>query len=128
MRPALTRHLVRTADVAGYHPANHAGTTTRRRVSPDTGGATRLEVVHGTIERGRGALPHAHPDMEQVCYLLDGRALVEVGGERFEAGPGDAVFFPAGVPHALAAVSVEPVKLLVIYAPPYGEDPAKVAR
>ncbi len=34
----------------------------------------------------------------------------------------------AGVPHVVTAVSDEPLQLLVIYAPPYGENPAQVVR
>ena len=73
------------------------------------------------------ALPHAHPGVEQACYLLEGSAHVEVGGEAFELRPGEACFFPAEVPHVFTATS-ERVKVMVIYAPPYGEDPAKVTR
>ena len=123
-----SRYFVRLSEVPGYHPANHEGTTNRRLISPDTTGAKHFEVVHGTIEKNQGALPHAHPGLEQACYILAGRAIAEVGGEKQEMIAGDAVFFPADVPHVFTAVSDEPVQLLVIYSPPYGEDPAKVIR
>jgi quercetin dioxygenase-like cupin family protein len=86
-----------------------------------------VEVLIGEIERGKGALPHAHPGLEQVCYLLEGAAHVEVAGEKFELAPGEACFFPAGAQH-LFIVTSERAKVMVIYAPPYGEDPAKVVR
>jgi hypothetical protein len=35
------------------------------------------------------------------------------------------MFFPANVFHDIKVLS-ERIKLLVIYSPPYGEDPAKV--
>ncbi|APR97295.1 hypothetical protein PATSB16_39610 [Pandoraea thiooxydans] len=124
-----SKYFVRLSDVPGYHPANHHGTTNRRLISPDTVGARHMEILHGTIEKNQGALPHAHPDLEQACYVLAGRALVQVGDEpQREVVPGDAVFFPAGVPHVVTAVSDEPLQLLVIYAPPYGENPAQVVR
>ena len=53
-------------------------TTPARLIGPETVGATQLEVVLGVVEKGRGAEPHAHPGIEQVCYLLEGRARVEV--------------------------------------------------
>jgi quercetin dioxygenase-like cupin family protein len=110
--------------VKPYSPANHSGTRNFRLIGPETG-ASNLEVIIGEIERGKGALPHAHPGIEQVCYVLEGRARVEIGDESVgELGPGDSVFFPADVPHVFTTVSEEPVKVLVIYAPPYGETGA----
>jgi mannose-6-phosphate isomerase-like protein (cupin superfamily) len=43
-------------------------------------------------------------------------------------GPGDACFFPADAMHVFTVISEEPVKVLVIYSPPYEENPAKVIR
>lgn len=123
-----SRCFVRPTEVEGYHPANHSGTINRRLMSPDTVGSSRLEVVPDVIEKNQGALPHAHPGIEQVCYLLSGRAVAEVAGERHELVPGDVVFFPPDMPHVFTAISNEPVKLLVICSPPYGEDSAKVVR
>ncbi len=85
------RYFVRAADAPPYSPANHTGTTNRRLIGPDTVGAKNVEVVLGVIERGEGAAAHAHPGMEQVCYLLEGTALAEVDGERCELGPATAV-------------------------------------
>jgi quercetin dioxygenase-like cupin family protein len=122
------RFFVRAADVPSYHPANHTGTTNKRLVSADNVGAQNVELVLGVIEKGRGADPHAHPGMEQICYLLEGTALAEVGGERCEMKPGDVCYFPAGEMHKFTATSEQPVKVLVIYSPPYGESPERVIR
>jgi quercetin dioxygenase-like cupin family protein len=96
-------------------------------IAPETVGAKQVEMLIGEIERGKGALPHAHPGIEQVCYLLEGTAHVEVAGEKFEMKPGEACFFPAEAMHLLIVTS-ERAKVMVIYAPPYGEDPEKVIK
>jgi quercetin dioxygenase-like cupin family protein len=93
----MRSHFVRAADVPAYHPANHSGTVNRRLIGADTVGARNLEVVLGVIEPNEGAAPHAHPGIEQACYLLEGRAIAEVGGEKREMAPGDCCFFPADV-------------------------------
>ncbi|MHB8667652.1 MAG: cupin domain-containing protein [Burkholderiales bacterium] len=116
-------YFVQQQSLAPYHPANHTGTTNYRLIGPDTVGATQLEVVLGVIEKGQGALPHSHPGIEQVCYLLEGRALAEVGGQARELGPGDCCFFPAGTRHTFTVTSDTPARVLVIYSPPYGESP-----
>lgn len=123
-----SKYFVRAQDVPGYHPANHTGTLNRRLIGPETVGAQQLEVVLGVVEKGKGAQPHLHPGIEQVCYMLEGRARAEVNGEALELGPGDCCFFPANAPHVFTVVSDEPVKVLVIYSPPYGESPQKAVR
>lgn len=122
------RYFVRAGEVPGYHPANHVGTVNRRLIGRENVGAEQIEVVLGVIERGKGALPHAHPGIEQVCYMLEGRARAEVGGEHCELGPGDCCFFPPGMPHVFTVTSEEPVKVLVIYSPPYEESADRVVR
>ena len=123
-----SRYFVRGAEVPGYHPANHTGTTNRRLIGPETVGAKGVEVVLGTIERGQGALPHAHPGIEQVCYMLEGTAVAEVGGERCELGPGDACYFPPDALHVFTVTSDTPARVLVVYSPPFGENPRNVVR
>ncbi|HEV7477959.1 MAG TPA: cupin domain-containing protein [Burkholderiales bacterium] len=120
------RYLVRPADVTPYSPANHTGTRNFRLIGPETVGASQVEVLIGEIERGKGALPHAHPGIEQVCYLLEGAAHVEVAGEKFEMRPGEACFFPADAMHVFTVTS-ERAKVMVIYAPPYLEKNARLA-
>jgi len=126
--PQPPRYFVRESDVVGYHPANHTGTLNRRLIGPETVGAKQLEVLVGRIQKGKGALPHAHPGIEQVCYLLEGRAVAEVGGQRQALAPGDCCFFPAGEMHTFTVVSDEPARVLVIYSPPYEESPERVIR
>lgn len=121
------KYRVRQSDVKPYSPANHTGTKNYRMIGPETVGAKQVEMLIGEIERGKGALPHAHPGIEQVCYMLEGEAHVEVGGEKFEMKPGEACFFPADTPHLLIVTS-DRARVMVIYAPPYGEDPKKVIR
>ena len=119
-----SRYLVRQSELTPYSPANHTGTRNTRMIGRDTVGAKQLEMLIGEVERGKGALPHQHPGIEQVCYLLEGSAHVEVGGEKFEMAPGEACFFPADMAHLLFATS-ERAKVMVVYAPPYEEHPAR---
>jgi quercetin dioxygenase-like cupin family protein len=118
-------YFVNQQSVAPYHPANHTGTANYRLIGPETVSAKHIEVVLGVVEKGKGALPHTHPGIEQVCYMLEDRARAEVGGQARELGPGDCCFFPADMRHTFTVTSDTPVRVLVIYAPPYGESPGK---
>jgi quercetin dioxygenase-like cupin family protein len=66
----------------------------------------------------RGAAPplHMHPDVDETFYLIDGELTILVGDERIEAGPGDFVFGPKGVPHTYVARS-EQAEFLATFAP-----------
>jgi len=51
------------------------------------------------IAQGGRVPEHSHPH-EQTGYLVSGRVRFLVGGETFEAGPGDSWCLPGSVPHA----------------------------
>ena len=72
--------------------------------------------------------PEAKAFRRWVLDLLEGRARVACNGEEGEMGPGDACFFPADAEHLFQVIGDTPVRVLVIYAPPYGENPEKVVR
>jgi len=111
------RYIVRAEDVPAYSPPMHAGTVNRRLVGRDVNGSAQVEVVLGVLEPGGVAERHSHGAQEQAVYILEGRALVEVGDRvKEEVGPGTACFFPVGMPHRVEALT--PVRALVIYAPP----------
>ena len=120
-----SKYILRPEDVPSYSPANHSGTTNHRMIAPGVNGAQFMEVIYGDLERGGGAVKHAHPGMEQATYVIEGEATVEVEGEVHRVTAGDLLFFPADVFHEVNVVS-DRLKLLVIYSPPYGEDPKKV--
>ncbi len=112
--------FIREGDVAGYRPAGHTGTVNRRLVGPEQG-SRHLEVVLGTIDPGQGASPHFHPGIDQFCYMLHGTASVTIGDTTREIGAGEGCFFPADTPHVFTATGHEPVRVLVVYGPPYNE-------
>jgi quercetin dioxygenase-like cupin family protein len=123
--PTRSKYILRPNDVPSYSPANHSGTKNHRLVAPGVNGAQFMEVIFGDLERGGGAAPHAHPGMEQATYIIEGEGILVVDGAEHKFAAGDLLFFPAEVFHEVKVVS-ERLKLLVIYSPPYGEDPKKV--
>ena len=120
--------VVRAADLAAYAPANHTGTSNVRVIGPETVGATALEVLVGTIVKSHGATPHAHPHLEQCAYMIEGTGESQAGGRVEAMGPGTWSYVPAGAFHSFRVTSDQPGRLLVVYAPPYGENPAHTIR
>jgi mannose-6-phosphate isomerase-like protein (cupin superfamily) len=83
--------------------------------SEDTAGAFLLtEQPSG----GKGGPPkHFHLEEDEVFYCLTGEYIVEVGDQRYDLRPGDAVLGPRRVPHAFAFVGNTPGRLLVGFTP-----------
>ena len=124
----MPKWIIRESDIQGYSPANHEGTVNKRLISPETVGSKHLEVLLGTIESQQGALPHAHPGIEQVVYMISGTADVELDGEKGSMQAGDCCFFPPDKKHIFTVTSKEPARIIVIYSPPYEENPERVIR
>src|SRR5687768_436596 len=65
----------------------------------DTSGRFAL-VEHRIPPRGLAAPMHVHEHEDEYSYVLTGRMGAQIGDEVVEAGPGDLVLKPRGVPHA----------------------------
>jgi mannose-6-phosphate isomerase-like protein (cupin superfamily) len=81
----------------------------------DTAG--RLFVLENTQTRRGGPPRHLHADQEEYFYAVQGRYVFEVGGERFEIGPGDSLLAPRRVPHAFTFTCEGQGRLLIAYQP-----------
>src|SRR5512146_1421502 len=81
-----------------------------------TGGAFSL-VEHPLPPRALGAPVHTHRNEDEYSYVLEGRLGVQLGEEVLEAGPGELVFKPRGVPHAFWNAGDEPLRLLELISP-----------
>lgn len=72
--------------------------------------------VYGLLP-GQSQPGHVHAGSDKVYYVLSGIGEFEVGDQKRSAGPGCAVFAPAGESHAVANPGPEPLSLLVFMAP-----------
>lgn len=74
-------------------------------------------VEHPLPPRALGAPLHTHAREDEYSYVLEGRIGVQLGDAVLEAGPGDLVFKPRGVPHAFWNAGDEPARLLELISP-----------
>jgi quercetin dioxygenase-like cupin family protein len=118
-------YIIRPMEQESYSPANHTGTKNYRLIGPKVNGAKYMEIALGDIERHEGSPAHAHPDLEQAVYIIEGEAIAGIDGVDHHVRAGEMMYFPANVFHSIKVLT-ERIKMLVIYSPPYGEDPSKV--
>jgi quercetin dioxygenase-like cupin family protein len=100
---------------ARTQPVWHAGHLFEFLLEPeDTGGA--MAILRVTCRPGFNPPVHIHHGEDEVFHILEGQAAFLVGDRLVEAGPGDTVWLPRGVPHAPRFDS-EIVRCLVVFTP-----------
>ncbi|MBM3740910.1 MAG: cupin domain-containing protein [Acidobacteria bacterium] len=77
-------------------------------------GAKNLSSGISTFAPGSTARVHGH-NTEEVLTILQGKALIEAEGKRFEAEPLDICYMPAGVFHRVTNIGDSEMRLLWIY-------------
>ena len=82
------------------------------------------ETETGSIEliRVDDKIPtHIHPKENHFVYIYKGRARGTIGSVTAEAGPGQMIAIPAGVPHSLERIGDTPVEIILFSTPPFVE-------
>ena len=81
-------------------------------------GATKVDLHLNIILAGSAPGPyHLNTSAENVYHVLDGQVRIRIDGVDHDAGPGDTVFIPPGVPHSATNIGEGDARLLEIYAP-----------
>jgi mannose-6-phosphate isomerase-like protein (cupin superfamily) len=81
------------------------------------------------LEPGQAQKAHSHGEADKVYLVVEGRAQIQVGSERFDVGPQQAVLAPSGSDHGVVNPGPGRAVLYVLMAHDRisGESPAKSA-
>ena len=78
----------------------------------------RFALLEHTIPpHALGAPVHTHTNEDEYSYVLTGRMGAQIGEEFFDAGPGELVVKPRGIPHAFWNAGDEETHLLELISP-----------
>jgi quercetin dioxygenase-like cupin family protein len=80
-----------------------------------------VTVLAGVVLSGGPPL-HVHQAEDEVVICLEGELVYQVGEERGTLTPGGLLWFPRGVPHAVANVADGPARFLTVVTPSGVED------
>jgi quercetin dioxygenase-like cupin family protein len=61
--------------------------------------------------------PHAHPDMDESFYVLEGMLELRLAGKTHKLAAGSYVHIPRNTPHAQGSADGNPVRLLMTLSP-----------
>jgi len=94
---------------------------------PDDATSDGILVARVTIGPGDESPDHHHGGYEQMLYVLSGRGVHWVDGEKAELLPGRAYFLPMGVTHRIVNTGDEPFVHLSVYHPRKPEEVREIA-
>jgi mannose-6-phosphate isomerase-like protein (cupin superfamily) len=97
--------------------ADFPGLRTRYLLRSDQTDGRFALIEHTIPPRGLAAPVHSHENEDEYSYVLSGRMGAMVGDDVVEAGPGEFVAKPRGIPHAFWNAGDEPVRLLELISP-----------
>jgi mannose-6-phosphate isomerase-like protein (cupin superfamily) len=89
-----------------------------RRNLPGVG----FSLAHARVPRGEVTDSHRLRTSLEVYYLLKGRGILEVDGERAELLPGDAALIPPGGRQRIESLGEEDLEFLCIVSPPWSAE------
>ncbi|MBA3365827.1 MAG: cupin domain-containing protein [Actinobacteria bacterium] len=80
--------------------------------------AGRFALVEHTLPPRSLAAPiHVHEHEDEFSFVIAGRMGAQIGDETVEAGPGELVLKPRGIPHAFWNAGDEEARVLEIISP-----------
>lgn len=88
--------------------------------------AEKLQLVRVRMPPGTGHAFHRHPAMEEIIYVVAGRAEQWVDRTSRTLGPGDSAHIPTDMVHGTYNAGEETLVFLAILSPATFEGPALV--
>ena len=74
-------------------------------------------LEHPLAPRALGAPVHTHAREDEYSLVLNGTIGVEIDGRALQAGPGEIVVKPRGLPHAFWNPTDQPARILELISP-----------
>lgn len=96
------------------------GSTIREILSSGNAPVANQSLAEATLPAGDATQRHYHRRSEEIYFIIEGRAEMEVDGDKRLVGPNDAILIPPSAWHTIRAL--EPLRLLCCCAPPYAHD------
>lgn len=110
------------SQMPGYHEGNGVFHIETLVSAEELGRSGRL-FARGTLAHGDSVGMHAHNGNIEVCYFLQGEALVREGnGVEYHAYPGDTSIVPDGGSHEITSVGADDLKYLCVVLFPGGKQ------
>lgn len=79
----------------------------------------RYSLAHAFVDPGQITKPHKLTGASEVYYILRGRGVMEIDGERREVGPGAAIYIPPDAEQCIHNTGKEVLEFICLVDPPW---------
>jgi HTH-type transcriptional regulator, repressor for puuD len=104
--------LIRPGEIEPFDRGN--GVVTLPYVGRWNSEINRITTGQTVFAPGTGLPLHSH-NVEESVLVIEGDAVAEIDGERFDLVAGDATWVPAGVPHRFLNRGSGPMRIYWVY-------------
>jgi mannose-6-phosphate isomerase-like protein (cupin superfamily) len=98
------------------------GSEIRVLLDAEVASAANQSLAEALLAPGEATERHYHVRTEEIYFLLEGAAQMEVDGDTRAIGPGEAVLIPPGARHQITATGDGPLRFLCCCAPAYSHE------
>lgn len=81
------------------------------------GDSESLVFVRARISTGAGHPFHAHPEMDEIIYVLEGEMVQWLEQEKRTLRPGDSIYIPRGIIHGCYNENAAECEFLAVLTP-----------
>ncbi|MGY8766969.1 MAG: cupin domain-containing protein [Pirellulales bacterium] len=98
------------------------GSEIRELLAYRNSGIRNQSLAEARLPIGASTTTHYHPKTEEIYYITQGTALMQIDEQRQEVAVGDAIAIPPGAVHTITNTGEEELRLLCCCAPAYEHD------
>jgi mannose-6-phosphate isomerase-like protein (cupin superfamily) len=98
------------------------GSTIRSLLDLTNAPVMNQSLAEASLLPGGATARHYHRVSEEIYFILEGAASMEINGESREVCPGDAILIAPGDWHQIRSLGPEPLRFLCCCAPSYSHN------
>jgi len=98
------------------------GSTIRSLLDLTNAPVVNQSIAEASLVPGGATDRHYHRVSEEIYFILEGAASMEINGEVREVGPGDAILIAPGDWHRIRSLGPEKLRFLCCCAPSYSHN------
>ena len=98
------------------------GSEIRELLAHRNSAITNQSLAEARLPVGASTMPHYHPAAEEIYFITEGTARMQIEAEVRDVGPGDAIAIPPGTRHQITNTGSNVLRLLCCCAPAYEHD------
>ena len=96
------------------------GSTIRSILDATNAPVEKQSLAEASLPAGGSTERHYHKLSEEIYFMLEGEAVMEIDGDEKKVGPHDAILIPAGAWHQIT--STTGIRFLCCCAPVYSHE------